>query len=274
MNKDSRFIRFLYTNILGRMILWFILNSGILTIVEKFLNTKLSRPLIALYVNMHHIDMSDYEGQTYHTFRDFFARRRIINNIDLTADHLISPCDGLLSVYPIGEDSLFRIKGSFYHMLDLVDEEGLVQLFQGGMCLIFRLRAVDYHHFCHIDDGFQYTNHFIEGTLHSVQPAACEKMAVYCLNRRMWTLMDTDNFGKIIQIGVGAFLVGEIVHESSCYEFRRGEEMGHFELAGSTIVMLFQRDQICLDKSIQNIVAVEGEVQVRMGQMIGRGKPK
>lgn len=272
MKKDSRFISFLYNNILGKIMLWFILNSGILILAERFLSTRFSRPLIRLYINWHHIDMSDYERCTYVTFRDFFARKRMVNRIDMTAEHLISPCDGLLSAYPVCKDNIFPIKGNSYRLQDLVDEEALVQLFQGGMCLVFRLRAVDYHHFCHIDDGFQYTNHFIEGTLHSVQPAACEKIAVYRLNRRMWTQMDTVHFGKVIQIGVGAFLVGEIVHESSCYEFRRGEEMGHFELAGSTIVMLFQKDRICLDKKIWNRTLAGEEVPVCMGERIGRKK--
>lgn len=274
MNKTTGFINFLYTNIVGKIMLWFILNSGILMLVERFLETRLSCPLIRLYIYRHHIDMRDYAEHTYANFREFFARERIVNCIDMTAEHLVSPCDGMLSIYPICEDSIYPIKGSPYRIRDLVEDDDLASLFQGGMCLIFRLRAADYHHFCYIDHGFQYTNHFIHGTLHSVQPTACEKAAVYRLNRRMWTLMDTDHFNKVIQIGVGAFLVGNIIYENSCHEFRRGDMMDHFELAGSTIIMLFQKDRICLSKSIQNLVATGREIQVHMGEMIGRGNLK
>lgn len=181
----------------------------------------------------------------------------------LIAEQILNGAD------PIQEDCIFPVKGSQYRLSDLVDEEALTQLFGSGICLIFRLQAVDYHHFCYIDDGFQYTNHFIEGMLHSVQPAACERVPVYWLNRRMWTLMDTKHFGKMIQIGVGAFLVGGIVHEASGSEFRKGQEMGHFELAGSTVVQLFQEGRIRLREEIQDRMATGEEVRVRMGEMIG-----
>lgn len=48
-------------------------------------------------------------------------------------------------------------------------------------------------------------------------------------------------------------------------EFKRGQEMGHFELAGSTIVMLFQKDRIRLREQMET----GEEVGVRMGEMIG-----
>lgn len=41
--------------------------------------------------------------------------------------------------------------------------------------------------------------------------------------------------------------------------------MGHFELAGSTIVMLFQKDRIRLREQMET----GEEVGVRMGEMIG-----
>lgn len=269
MSKDSALIRFLYANCLGRALLWFILRSGVLTLTEKFLCTGLSRPLIGLYIRKNRIDMRDYEGYTYLTFRDFFARRRNEKEMDMSDGHLISPCDGMLSAYSICAGRFYPVKGSYYQICDLVDDEAMELLFRDGVCLIFRLRATDYHHFCYIDNGFHYTNHFIQGTLHSIQPAACERVPVYRLNRRMWTLMDTEHFGKVIQIGVGAFLVGGIVHEGACCYFRRGEEMGHFELAGSTIVMLFQKDSICLTETIRHIMAAGREVEVHMGEMIG-----
>ena len=268
-HKDEKWIRFLYGHVTGRILLQFIMKSGMLKLIGRFLGTRASRPLIRYYINRHRIDMRDFEGQTYNTFQEFFARKRKGCHMDMDENHLISPCDGLLSVYPIQENRIYPIKGSHYKLEDLVDEAALAQLFESGVCLIFRLRATDYHHFCHIDEGFQYTNHFIEGALHSVQPEACERVPVYRLNRRMWTLTDTKHFGKVIQIGVGAFLVGEIVFETSCSEFKRGQEMGHFELAGSTIVMLFQKDRIRLREQIREQMETGEEVGVRMGEMIG-----
>lgn len=266
---DQKFVRFLYTGAFGRLLLKLLLKGGLFRLAERFLSTKYSKPLINAYIRKHKIDMSLFDGQSYETFQQFFARKRTNGKISSPSDALISPCDGLLSAFPIHENSAFSMKGSSYRIQDLVDDNELASLFQSGICLIFRLQATDYHHFCYIDDGFQYTNHLIPGMLHSVQPIACESVPVYRLNRRLWTLMDTKNFGKIIQIGVGALLVGEIVHKNSCCSFTRGEEMGHFELAGSTIVLLFEKDRIHLNEKIKNAIAQGKEVPVHMGEVIG-----
>ncbi len=272
MKKRYDIVEFLYTNRLGRLLMWLIIKGGLPSLAEHILSMKLSKPLIKVYINKHQIDMKDFQGQTYSTFKDFFERKRRIDSIDITANHLISPCDGLLSAYPIREDSIFPVKGFSYRIQDLVDESTLARIFQGGMCVIIRLRPTDYHHYCYIDDGFQYTNHFIQGTLHSVQPVACENIPVYRLNRRVWTLMDTSNFGKVIQIGVGAMLVGGIINENSCIDFKKGEEMGHFELAGSTIVLLFEKGRVRLCQEMMERVERGEEIPVRMGDVIGTGE--
>lgn len=266
---DQKFVRFLYTGSFGRIVLKLLLKGGFFRLSERFLSTRYSKPLINAYIRKNKIDMDPFDGQSYETFQQFFARERISNEISSPPDALISPCDGLLSACPIHENSAFSIKGSSYRIQDLVDDDELAPLFQDGLCLILRLQATDYHHFCYIDDGFQYTNHLIPGMLHSVQPIACESVPVYRLNRRLWTLMDTKNFGKVIQIGVGALLVGKIVHKNSCCSFRRGEEMGHFELAGSTIVLLFQKDRIHLNEQIKKLIIEGQEVPVHMGEVIG-----
>lgn len=59
--------------------------------------------------------------------------------------------------------------------------------------------------------------------------------------RRMWTILDTVNFGKVAQIEIGALLVGGIVNDHENVMMRKGAEMGHFELIGSTIVLLFKK---------------------------------
>ena len=132
---------------------------------------------------------------------------------------------------------------------------------------MLRLCPSDYHHYCYIDDGFQGENHFIPGVLHSVQPIACEKYPVFALNRRSWTLLHTDHFGPVVQTEIGALVVGGIVNLRENQSVRRGEEKGYFELAGSTITLLFQKGRIRLKPEL--LAALEcGEVQVRQGQWI------
>ena len=162
--------------------------------------------------------------------------------MDQHPSHLISPCDGWMSAFPIEADSSFCIKGSRYRLQDLIQDQELAKQFYDGDCLIFRLCASDYHHYSYIDDGYQGENHYIPGMLHSVQPIACDAYPVYTLNRRVWTLLQTEHFGPVIQTEVGAFVVGGIVNENENNHFLRGMEKGRFELAGSTIVLMFQKN--------------------------------
>lgn len=275
MKKDKKnrdFVHFLYSTRSGRMMLKGIQQTGALTIAEWFMGTGISKPLIKRYIKRNGIDMSPFYNQKFRNFQDFFARRRPNVPVDPASSHLISPCDGWLSVYPIETGSRFCIKGSYYSVSDLVQNERAPELFLGGLCLVFRLTPSDYHRYCFIDNGYQGKNHFINGTLHSVQPIACERVPVYRLNRRMWTLMETENFGTVAQIAVGALLVGGIVNDFENSFFRKGEEMGHFELAGSTIVLLFQENKIELLSEIRNYCTTDNEYRVFQGQQIGSKK--
>lgn len=263
------FVHFLYATAPGRAVLKSLQCTGALRCAERFLRSRASKPVIKGYIRRNQIDMTPYLGQGYQSFQAFFVRRRADVPVDREPAHLISPCDGLLSAYPIREDSVFQIKGSHYRVEDLVGDRGLAEQFSGGDCLILRLCPSDYHHYCFIDDGWQGENHFREGMLHSVQPIACERVPVYRLNRRLWTRLETENFGTVVQIAVGALLVGGIVQERENAAIRRGEEMGHFELAGSTIVLLFQKDTIELLPRMERARDGAEEIRIKMGEVIG-----
>ena len=101
-------------------------------------------------------------------------------------------------------------------------------------------------------------------------PLACETYPVYTLNRRVWTLFTTEHFGPVIQTAIGALIVGGIVNDRENCRVRRGAEMGHFELAGSTIVLLFQRDRLTLAPHIKGQAAGGRELRVEQGMFLGK----
>ena len=104
--------------------------------------------------------------------------------------------------------------------------------------------------------------------LHSVQPIACETYPVYTLNRRYWSLLTTEHFGPVVQTEVGALIVGGIFNRLQNARFRKGMEKGHFELAGSTITLLFEKGRIRLREELLRQLETEGEVRVRQGMWI------
>lgn len=268
--KTSRTVRFLYGTRPGRVVLRGAMNSHADRLAVRFLCSRASKPIIRWYAKRNGIALEN--PRAYRSFREFFIRTRQSGDMNAAPEDLISPSDGWLSAFPIHEDSSFVIKGSRYRLSDLLRDPELAKDFQGGDCLIVRLTPSDYHHYCYIDDGYQGENHFIEGELHSVQPAATARYPVYTLNRRCWTLLETEHFGPVVQTEVGAFVVGGIVNEREHASFRKGEEMGRFELAGSTIVLLFQRGRIAIDPEIAAQMLDGREFRVTQGMCLGRAR--
>ncbi len=297
-NHNDSSVEFLYGTKFGKAVLEFILAVKGPKLLGAFLRSPLSHFYIKKFIAKNGIDMTDFKdyaeagfggSKKFKSFNDFFTRKKPDSalKVDLEPNHLVSPCDSLLSVYKIDENSVFHIKGFDYKLSDFFFGEGksrsegdssFINRFVGGDCLVFRLCASDYHRFCYFDDGKHDgeigENHFLEGKLYSVQPKACENFRVYTKNRRSWTVLATEHFGSVAQIEVGAFSVGGIVNALPCdgkIDFKRGDEKGFFDLHGSTIVLLFEKDKISLKEEILEAWK-NGEVRVKYGEWIGYSK--
>ena len=266
IENDSS-VRFLYGTALGRGLLKVIQTLHFDKLAAWYLRSPLSRSYMARFAQKHQIPLSKDELKQFPTYRDFFLRERSPRAMDMAPDHLISPCDGWLSAYAVQPGSGFAIKNSLYRVQDLLQDEALAKGYEGGLALIFRLCASDYHHYCYIDDGRQGPNHFIEGQLHSVQPIACEHFPIFTLNRRSWCLLDTEHFGPVVETEIGALVVGGIVNAPEG-PMGRGQEKGHFDLCGSTIVLLLEPGRVELRPELAALLDTEQETRVQQGQWV------
>lgn len=264
-------IRFLYGTALGRLCLKALIRPAFSQRMARLLSASFSRAFIRPYIRHHHILMDGYERKNYRSFNDFFTRRRRPEflRIDPEPGHLISPCDSLLTAYPIAEGSRFRIKRSTYSLEELLRDRLLAERYAGGYCLIFRLTPGHYHRYCYIDDGRKGENFSLPGVLHSVRPLCCGTYPVYVQNQREYTVMDTVHFGRVIQVEVGALMVGKICNEHGPGRISRGQEKGHFEFGGSTILLLLEPGVVELERQILRRTARGQECPVRQGQQIG-----
>ena len=82
--------------------------------------------------------------------------------------------------------------------------------------------------------------------------------------------INTNNFDKVIQVEVGALMVGRIKNNHEEYEYKKGEEKGYFEFGGSTIVLLFKKGVITLDNDILENSKENIETIVKYGEKIGK----
>lgn len=271
-NGQDNFLKNLYGTSIGRKFLKILINPCISKLGGAFLSTKLSSLLVKPFIKANNIDMSDYTERAYASFNDFFTRdlkpgKRFINR---DKEVLISPSDGRVSVYEIDDNMTFNIKDSYYTIESLTHSKKATNYYKGGTCVIIRLCVDNYHRYCYIDNGYKTTNKFIPGVLHTVNPVACEYYDIYKENSRECSLLHTENFGKVMQIEVGALMVGKIVNYDQVACIHRGDEKGKFEFGGSTIVLLFKKDAVEIDDDLIENTKNGYETAVKMGERIGK----
>ena len=141
--------------------------------------------------------------------------------------------------------------------------------YSDGYVMVCRLTPDDYHRYCYIDDGYHDANKKIKGLLHTVRPIAVEQKDVFVTNSRSYTVLDTVNFGQVIQIEVGALMVGKIKNNYTNYRFKKGEEKGFFEYGGSTIILLVNKENVKIDNYLINNTKNGYETKIKIGERIG-----
>jgi len=255
-------LKFLYNTVIGRIILKLITGKLVTRVYAKYMSSKLSTIKIKKFIKKNNIDMDEYQVQEYKSFNDFFMRK-IKEDKRIISDDLIAVGDAKLSVYKIDSESKFNIKNSIYTVEELIGEKK-----EYKYALIFRLCVDDYHHYVFPDNGSVVRSKYIDGVLHTVQPIALKKYKVFHENSREITFLNCDNLGDVCYVEVGALMVGKIVNEKKD-KFIKGEEKGHFEFGGSTIIMLINKDININDKILENS-SKDIETIVKLGENIGK----
>ena len=263
-------LRYCYCRHLGLPARCIMTNPILTALVGAYMDTSLSSRRIERFIRANKLDMSDYVTDNFRCFNDFFTRqvKEGRRPVDMSADTLISPCDGYLSAYRISPDAEFSIKHSWYNVSDLVGGADIAEEYTNGVCLVLRLGVENYHRYCYIDDGFKSRNRHIKGRYHPVQPIVVRKRPVFRQNTREYCVLYTENFGPVVQIEVGACLVGKIENYREAGVIHRGEEKGLFRFGGSTIVLLFKEGVLELPQEVFDDTRRGRERPVRFGSAI------
>jgi phosphatidylserine decarboxylase len=263
-------LRLLYNTVLGRIILKPLVCPAVSKAAGFFLNSKPSKIFIKRFIKKNNIDLCDYEGQHYTSFNDFFTRKIKPESRPIASgDVLISPCDGMVTAFKIENDSSFFIKGVKYTIEELLRNTFLSEKYSGGTCIIFRLAVDNYHRYCFCADCNVETPIKIEGKYHTVQPIAMRRYKIFRENAREYTLLHSKHFGDIVQMEVGALLVGKISNTCSLNTAVKGCEKGKFLFGGSTIVLLLEKDKVNLDVEFFDNTKRNLETAVKYGEKIG-----
>ena len=262
---------FLYRTALGRMILKILCKPSVSALCGRILDSSASLVLVKPFVRKNHIDLAEFETD-FHCFNDCFSRKikpgfRIFSK---DPDALCAPCDGLLSVYRISDQTVLGVKQSHYSIPSLLQDQQLADRYTDGLCLVYRLCVNHYHRYSYFDDCTKGKNIHIPGVLHTVRPIALAQYPVFTQNSREYTVMETAHFGTALQMEVGALLVGKICNHHEEGSFSRGEEKGCFLYGGSTIIVLLEKGRVRLEEEWAHVLGTGQELPVRMGDVIGQ----
>jgi len=262
----EHFLDFMYGTFFGRILLKLITGSWFSKLVGTYQSSKLSRGMVKKFIKKYDIDMSEFEGEKYDNFNEFFTRKRKVYDFDSAPNRLIAPCDSKMHAYSIDENLVIDVKRSEYTLPELLGTDEDLSSFKNGHCLVFRLTPSDYHHYVFVDDGTIIESRRIDGELHTVHPIAYHAK-IFSRNTREIHKLITAHFGEVYYAEVGALCVGKIVNKE-CKDFVKGEEKGYFQFGGSTVIVLVKEnveiDRDILEQSEKNI-----ETIVRCGMGIG-----
>jgi phosphatidylserine decarboxylase len=267
--------RFLYINPIGKVFRRLLRRRWLCRLSAWYNNSRFSIGLIKAFIKEYAIDMTDFEKpvNTYTSFNDFFVRTLKPNArpIDLNPTAITSPADGKVYVIPdITSNSTFFIKHNPFNIEKFLQSKELAQKFEHGQLFIIRLAPYDYHRFHFPVTAKPTAPKIINGLFESVNPIAFKNGVQPLLeNERQLVLLETDNFGTIAMVAVGAMLTGKIVHTfTPTINVNKGDEAGYFEFGGSTVVLLLQRGmakpkQIFIEHSLQGY-----ETAIKMGESL------
>jgi len=272
MRKESAAVRFLYGTKLGRVLLKVFTTPMISKVSAVFLSSRASRLFIPGFVKRNGINIERFVVPKggYRSFNDFFTRKlKEKFRIDANST-LICPCDGLLTIKKINNDAIIEAKNSKYSIAELLVDNALATRYSDGMALIFRLTPSHYHRYCYCASGNIIRQRRINGILHCVRPIAVRSQKVYTQNSREYTVMKSHALGVIVQMEVGAMLVGKITNSKECHPKSIaiiGVEKGYFEYGGSTIIVLLEK-QYHISRDICERKKINGEIPVTIGESL------
>jgi phosphatidylserine decarboxylase len=242
------------------------------------------RGSIALWRLFTDLDLSEAKQSSFKSMHACFTRelKDGARVIDQRADHLVSPCDGLVGACGlISSGTMLQAKGSPYSLRELTAEPELAQYYEGGQYATLRLTSSMYHRFHAPADCRVEQVNYISGDAWNVNPVALKRVArLFCKNERAVIRCRLGSGAILTLVPVAAVLVASIrlrfldvlLHLRyrgpnliPCEaELHRGEEMGWFE-HGSTIIMLAPPGISLAEGVFEGARVHMGQAVLRMG---------
>jgi len=231
------------------------------------------KPFIARYG----LDPSEFADppESYRSFNEFFYRKLkpASRPVDPDESSVVFPADGR----HLGFDRASSIEGVFvkgqkFDLPALLGDAGLAAKYADGALILSRLCPVDYHRFHFPADGIPGETRLLDGPLFSVSPIALRKHLSYLwTNKRTITPLETQRFGTVLLLEIGATCVGTIRQPfRPGIPVAKGDEKGYFAFGGSSTLTLFEPGAVKLEDDLAENSSRQLELYARVGERMAR----
>lgn len=173
---------------------------------------------IAKFIRTYSINVDEIEKPVseYRTLNDFFVRRLKPGVRVLEGDEgvLVSAADCRLTCFPnVGEATRVWIKGAGFTITRLLGGDAAMgSEFADCTVIVHRLAPQDYHRFHSPVSGRVVGFRAIKGAYYTVNPMAVRSpVDVFGENAREVCYIDTERWGLVAVVAVGAMMVGSVV---------------------------------------------------------------
>lgn len=272
-------IKWMYQTSTGKLLTRLLITAPVSVGYGALQGMGFSKNKIPDFIKKFEIQMDDYrpeEGRTeadpYSSFNKFFIRQFKDGKRNFVSEPNIMPAFSEARYFgyeSMNDTQTIPVKGKFLGAEALLASEKWTETFRDGPLLLARLCPVDYHRFHYPDSGKVLDYYKVKGKLHSVNPIALKEYAdVFSANVREVTILETENFGKLAYVEVGAMMVGKIVQSDKLNNFNRGDEKGYFLFGGSTVIVLGEKGKWKPDQDILDYTEKGIETYLHLGESV------
>jgi len=252
------------------------------------LHPAVSQAVIGAYVRAYDVNLGDTvpPAGTFPSFDAFFTRplRDGARTIAAEPGCLVSPADGRLEdAGPVRAGGKLQIKGRAYEVADLVGDAEEAARYEGGQFAIVYLSPRDYHRVHAPVAGRVTLVRSMPGDYFPVNSIGERHVpSLFSINRRVAIVIDSEAFGRVTVVMVGAMIVGRITVSAvpardvplgnhaiePALPVAAGDEIGMFHLGSTAVVFVEKGKARTMGESPRP------PARILMGETLGAGEAR
>ena len=273
----AAWMRWTYCNPFGRLALEALVKRPIFSQWYGWrMNRPVSRRKVRPFIQTYALDVNEFADapDSFRSFNEFFYRRLKpgARPVDPAPEAVVFPADGRhLGFQDASKIAGVFVKGQRFDIARLLGDTELAARYERGAVVLSRLCPVDYHRFHFPLAGKPSATSLLNGPLYSVNPIALRRNLRYLWeNRRTLTTLETEKFGTVLLLEIGATNVGSIMQTyQPGTPIAKGDEKGYFRFGGSSTLLLFEPGRVRLADDLVEQSRNQCELYARVGDRLG-----